>query len=81
MFWRKKSGGGEDVKESADIFYKILEGKGTNAQESVVLANAGTAMNILHAGKSILDCIEMARESLKSGKALESFTKLIDLNK
>jgi len=73
--------GGGDVQESGEIFHTILSGKGSPAQENVVLANAGAALNILNPKKSIPDCIDMARESLKSGRALKSFTKLIDLNK
>ncbi len=73
--------GGEGVKDSASIFKTIIEGKGTQAQNDVVLANAGTALHMLNPDKGVLDCIEMARESLISGKTLSSFTKLIDLNK
>ncbi len=73
--------GGSDVKESASLFRTILEGKGTSAQNNVVLANAGTALQLLHQDKRIEECIEIARESLESGKALKSFTNLIELNK
>lgn len=67
--------GGETIEESAAVFLRILKGEGTEAQESVVLANAGAA---LACGKSIsfTDGIEEARESLRSGKALETFHKL-----
>ena len=73
--------GGLDVKESASIFKNILTGKGTTAQKNVVLANAGTALHMLNPDKGVIECVEIARESLASGKALQSFTKLIDLNK
>ncbi len=73
--------GGKDVKHSGDIFYAILQGMGTAAQEAVVSANAGAALQILHPDKNLIDCVEMARESLQSGKALTCFRKLIDLNK
>ena len=67
--------GGNTVPSAAKVFTKILEGKGTNAQNNVVCANAGvaikTAKNIsLHEG------FEEAKESLLSGKALRAFTKL-----
>jgi anthranilate phosphoribosyltransferase len=73
--------GGNDVSGSAGIFINILEGKGTEAQNEVVWANAGTALNILHPDLNIGDCVEMARASIESGKALASFRKLMDMNK
>ncbi len=68
--------GGDTVEESAKIFSEILHGNGTKAQNEAVIANAGLA---LHCGKgvSLVDGIEMARESLISGKALATFKKLI----
>ena len=36
--------GGDDVAESAQIFMQILQGKGTEAQNNVVCANAGVAI-------------------------------------
>lgn len=69
--------GGESVEDAARIFINILEGKGTQAQNEAVLANAGMA---LYCGKlrlSLEDSIAAARESLESGKALEAFKKLI----
>lgn len=72
--------GGSDVKESADIFLHILSGKGTSAQEHVVIANAALALQVINPKKDILDCVDMARISLKEGKALKSFKKLIALN-
>lgn len=69
--------GGESVEDAARIFINILEGKGTKAQNEAVLANAAMA---IHCGKlrlSLKDSIAAARESLESGKALETFNKLI----
>ena len=71
--------GGSTVEESAGIFYKILTGDGTAAQESVVIANSGFALKTLHAGESLSVCFDMARESLKSGRAMDCFKKLITL--
>ncbi len=70
--------GGKTVEDSAKIFMKVLEGDGTEAQNQVVTANAGLA---IHCGKSVSieDGIEEARDSLQSGKALQTFKKLLDL--
>lgn len=71
--------GGNDVPESARIFTDILSGKGTQAQNEAVYANAGLAIAV---GKQIeiKEGIEQARESIKSGKALESFKKFLAVN-
>jgi anthranilate phosphoribosyltransferase len=74
---RKELFGGTTVKEAADIFYKILNGEGIEAQNLVVLANAGTAINCARPDLTLQESIEMARESLESKKALKSFNKLI----
>ena len=70
--------GGETIEESAKIFLQILEGKGTEAQNSVVIANAGMALYAGQQKDSIKSAIEKARESLTSGKALETFKKLLN---
>jgi anthranilate phosphoribosyltransferase len=69
--------GGESVEDAARIFMNILEGKGTKAQNEAVLANAGMALYCGKLGLSLKDSIEAARESLVSGKALDTFNKLI----
>lgn len=71
--------GGETVEDSAAIFQNVLEGKGTEAQESAVLANSGLALSV--AGNlELKEGVGKARESLKSGAAFKSFKKFIELN-
>ena len=67
--------GGDTIEESAAVFMKILNGSGSKAQEEVVLANAGAAL-ACGKGISFPEGIEEAKESLRSGKALETFRKL-----
>lgn len=69
--------GGESVEDAARIFMNILEGKGTKAQNEAVIANAGMALYCGKMGLSLTDSLEAARESLVSGKALDTFHKLI----
>ena len=71
--------GGETIKEAADIFNKILGGEGTEAQNHAVLANAGLAIATTNQ-TPILEGIEEARESLNSGKALQSFKNFLSIN-
>jgi len=72
--------GGESVEDAAKIFMNVLENKGTPAQMEAILANAGLA---IATGKQIdiKEGVEQARESLESGKALESFKNFLAVNK
>ena len=70
--------GGDTVEEAAQIFKDILEGKGTDAQKNVVYANAGLAIQRFHPEKSYQDCIQEAKESLDSGKALDCLKKAVE---
>jgi anthranilate phosphoribosyltransferase len=71
-------GGGETVAEAATIFMNILEGKGTEAQNRVVLANSTLALNCYFPNKSLDDCMAIAIDSLKGQKALGVFKKLLN---
>lgn len=69
--------GGDTVEASAAIFKNVLEGKGTEAQNSAVLANAGMGIFCFNARLTIPEAMAEARESLESGKALKAFKKLL----
>jgi anthranilate phosphoribosyltransferase len=71
--------GGNSVNDSAEIFINVLNGKGTKAQVSVVKANSAFALQCIHPDKSIMDCMEIAAESIESGKAGQSLKKLVAL--
>jgi anthranilate phosphoribosyltransferase len=71
--------GSGDVLGTAAIFMDVLNGKGTTAQNSVVVSNAALALSTYFPGKVIDECLEAARSSLLGGKALKTFTKLISL--
>ncbi len=70
--------GGTSVEEAADIFINVLEGKGTEAQNNVVCANAAYGLKCFQPDKTIEECIAEAKESLESKKALNCFKKLIN---
>lgn len=72
--------GGKTVEESARIFMGILEGKGTKAQNEVVIANAGVALHCANPNESLQDSMLRARESLESGKALKTLKKFIEVS-
>lgn len=67
--------GGNSVKENADILLAILKGKGTDAQNNVVLANAALAISI-YEDNSYPAALSMAKQSLFEGKALSSLNAL-----
>jgi anthranilate phosphoribosyltransferase len=71
--------GGQTVNEAAAIFSTILEGRGTIAQNSVVLANSQLATRCFFPSKSIDECREIAEDSLFGGKALSAFKMLIEM--
>ncbi len=71
--------GGSTIEESAKIFMNILTGKGTKAQNEVVIANSALAISCYDCNKQLPESIEIAREVLESGKALNTFKKLINL--
>jgi anthranilate phosphoribosyltransferase len=70
--------GGENVEAAAGIFLQILEGKGSEAQNNVVISNAAYALHCIDENKGIDVCLEEAREALRSGRALKTFKGLID---
>ncbi len=63
--------GGNSVEEAAAIFKSILDGKGTNAQNSAVYINAAMAIKTIHPEKELAACIDEAKFSLQNGKAAE----------
>ena len=69
--------GGDTVSASAAIFSDVLGGKGTAAQNNVVLSNAALAIRTITPEKSFADCFYEAEEALLSHKALNSFNLLL----
>lgn len=69
--------GGDNVQDAAVIFRQILDGKGTDVQNNVVLTNAAFGIKTFHPEKSFGDCYYEAEASLLGGKALGSFKKLV----
>ena len=73
--------GGATEDEAAEIFDSVLENRALPAQKNIVLANAAFGIQVLEKGqKSIEECIDIARESIDSGKALATFKKFVNLN-
>lgn len=71
--------GGTTVDEAAKIFYDVISGKGTTAQNNVVCANAAIAIQTVEKSR-YEEALAKAQESLVSGKALEKLKKLIAIS-
>lgn len=72
--------GGDSIEESAQIFMNVLQGKGSEAQNNVVCANAGVAIATVEES-SPKQGFEKAKEALLSGKGLAALRKLQELSK
>lgn len=68
--------GGSTVEESATIFRSILEGRGSWAQNAVVLANSAMALQCTGRYRDYDECYQLAVESLESGRALNALSRL-----
>tara|TARA_R110000868_G_scaffold256009_4_gene512717 strand:- start:196 stop:1191 length:996 start_codon:yes stop_codon:yes gene_type:complete len=67
--------GGDSVEESAQIFLNILQGRGTEAQNNVVCANAGIAIATVE-NLTPIEGFEKAKEALLNGNGLAALKKI-----
>lgn len=72
--------GGDSVKEAASIFENILNGAGSEAQNSAVYANSAMAIRTINPEASIEQCVEEAKRALLDGKAKAALEKLIEIS-
>lgn len=73
--------GGATEDEAAEIFDNVLANRALPGQKNVTLANAAFGIQVMEGGrKGIEECLEIARESIDSGKALSTFRKFVELN-
>lgn len=71
--------GGKTKEEAVNIFNKIINNDGSEAQNQVVLSNAALAIHCLEEDKSLHECLEIAKDALISGKAREVVSMLINI--
>lgn len=72
--------GGNTPEEAAKIFDQVLTGNATEAQTACVIANAGFAIQVMEPQKTLEECIALARESLQSGQAYNTFKRFLEIN-
>lgn len=71
---------GKDPKTNAKIALKILKGE-KGPQADIVALNAGCALYVCDITSTIEDGVELAKESIQSGKALKKLNRLIEISK
>ena len=72
---------GADETQAAEIFDSVLENRALPAQKDIVIANAAFGIQVYEKGrKRIGECIDIARESIDSGRALATFRKFAEIN-
>ena len=72
---------GASEEEAAAIFDSVLENRCLPAQKEIVIANAAFGIMTLEKGKKdIFECMEIAKDSIESGKALNTFKKFVKYN-
>lgn len=70
--------GGDSIEASARIFLNVLEGRGTEAQNDAVIANAAMALYCADQESGLEHAVHRSREALTSGKALEKFKSFLE---
>ncbi len=68
---------GGSPEQNAEIIIDILNGKRRDAARSLVVLNAAAAIFVGGKAESLLKAVELANESLDSGKAFEKLQNLI----
>jgi len=71
---------GGSVSENAAIARSVLEGE-TGARADIVAANAGAALYVSGVVSTIADGVELARESVASGKAIRKLEELVSVTR
>lgn len=70
--------GGSTIDGAAEVFMKVIGGEGTESQNNAVIANAAFAILSNKPGYSIDKCLEMASDSLRSGRAHKALKNLLN---
>jgi len=71
---------GGDAKENAKITYSIFDLSEQGAKRDIVLLNTAMALVVDDKARDIKEGIEMAKEAIESGKALEKLKEIIKVS-
>lgn len=70
---------GGDAAENAKITEHILKGECTDAKADAVILNAGAGIYLMNGASSIEEGVQIARETIQSGKAYETLQNFVKL--
>jgi len=79
-FYPKSELLGADAQQNAQITKGILDGSITGAKKDIVVLNTAVALLVDHKVNSTEEGIEMARDAINSGKALEKLNEIIQVS-
>ncbi|WP_458701530.1 anthranilate phosphoribosyltransferase [Sulfurospirillum sp. 1307] len=71
---------GGDAKFNASLVYDIFKGDADNAKRDIVLLNAGASLMVEGSARDIQEGIEIARDAIKSKKALKKLEEIIKVS-
>ena len=71
---------GGDAKQNALITKSILSGKEKGAKRDIVLLNSAGALYVDGKARDMKEGIEMAKEAIDSGKAIQKLQEIIDIS-
>jgi anthranilate phosphoribosyltransferase len=71
---------GGDAKQNAKILYDIFDENSTDAQRDIVVINTACALVVDGLARDIQDGLEIARETIKTGKAKEKLKQIIEIS-
>lgn len=69
--------GGTSSRDNADILVSVLKGEETEAKREICVLNAAAGLVVSGTAGDMKDAVEMAEESLDSGKAFQKLNELI----
>jgi anthranilate phosphoribosyltransferase len=72
--------GGDNIDSSKEIFIRIISGKGSAAQNSVVSANAAFGIRLVNSQMKFEEAFVKAEEALLSGKAYKILRKITEID-
>ncbi len=71
---------GGDAKTNAKILHNIFSQNATDAQRDIVLINSAAALVVDGVARDIQDGLEIARDTIKSKKALQKLNQIVEIS-
>ena len=71
---------GGDAKENANILLRIFQNNATDAQRDIVILNTAASLMVDGLARDMQDGMQMAREALKSGRAMKKLNQIIEVS-